>query len=80
MGRSPIVNLLLAAALVFLVALVALPFWWVFSSSFKLPQEIISRSPTFFPQSFTSQHYVGLLSRSAYSTCLLYTSPSPRDS
>lgn len=68
MGRSPIVNLLLAAALVFLVALVALPFWWVFSSSFKLPQEIISRSPTFFPQSFTLQHYVGLLSRSAYST------------
>ena len=30
-----------------------LPFWWVFSSSIKAPPEIIARTPTMFPQSFT---------------------------
>lgn len=68
MNRSPGLNILLAIAIAFLLVLVALPFWWVFSGSFKLPQEIISRTPTFFPQSFTLQHYIGLLSRSAYSS------------
>ncbi len=68
MRRSLGLNILLAIAGIFLLVLVVLPFWWVFSSSFKLPQEIISRTPTFFPHSFTVQHYAGLLTRSAYST------------
>ncbi len=68
MNRSPPLNLLLGATILFLVILVALPFWWVFTGSFKLPQEIIARVPTFFPQSFTLDHYVRLISRSAYST------------
>jgi len=68
MRRSLGLNILLAIAGIFLLVLVVLPFWWVFSSSFKLPQEIISRTPTFFPHSFTVQHYAGLLTRSAYAT------------
>lgn len=59
--------LLLAAGLVLLV-LVALPFWWVITGSFKVPQEIISRTPTFFPHSFTLDHYMRLIARSAYAT------------
>jgi len=59
--------LLLAAGLALLV-LVALPFWWVVTGSFKVPQEIISRTPTFFPHSFTLDHYMRLIARSAYAT------------
>ncbi|WP_180897966.1 carbohydrate ABC transporter permease [Martelella soudanensis] len=68
MKRSLAVNILLALTLLALVILVALPFYWVASGSFKLPQEIIARKPTFFPHSFTLQHYVKLLANSAYTT------------
>lgn len=68
MKRSLTVNILLALTLLALVILVALPFWWVVSGSFKLPQEIIARKPTFLPHSFTLQHYVKLLANSAYTT------------
>ncbi|MDO6963379.1 carbohydrate ABC transporter permease [Rhizobium alvei] len=68
MNRSPAINLLLGLSFLFIVLLVALPFWWVFSGSFKLPQEIIARSPTFFPHSFTLDHYIRLIARSAYAT------------
>lgn len=61
-------TLALIATLLFLVALVALPFWWVISSSFKAPAEIIAREPTMVPQSFTLQHYVKLLAASDYPT------------
>ncbi|MFM2279901.1 MAG: hypothetical protein RLZZ444_2132 [Pseudomonadota bacterium] len=68
MNRSPAINLLLGLSFLFIVLLVALPFWWVFTGSFKLPQEIIARSPTFFPHSFTLDHYIRLIARSAYAT------------
>lgn len=71
MSRSPAINLLLGLTFLFLLILVALPFWWVFTGSFKLPQEIISRAPTFFPHSFTLDHYIRLVSRSAYSTYVI---------
>lgn len=50
--------------------LIALPFWLVVSGSIKVPQEIISRTPSFFPQSFTLQHYETLLAASDYATYL----------
>lgn len=68
MNRSPAINLLLGLSFLFIVLLVALPFWWVFTGSFKLPQEIIARTPTFFPHSFTLDHYIRLIARSAYAT------------
>ncbi|NAZ35892.1 carbohydrate ABC transporter permease [Rubellimicrobium sp. CFH 75288] len=64
-------RLLLGAGIVFFVLLIGLPFWWVVTGSFKVPQEIIARTPTFIPRSFTLQHYDLLLSASAYGTYLL---------
>jgi multiple sugar transport system permease protein len=61
----------LIAGLLFFVALIGLPFWWVVSGSFKIPQEIIARVPTMFPQSFTLEHYQKLLSSSDYGTYLV---------
>lgn len=57
-------------AVLFLLLLVAAPFYWIFSASIKAPQEIIARTPTFFPRSFTLQHYEKLLRSSAYPTYL----------
>lgn len=57
-------------AILFLLALVVAPFYWIFSASIKAPQEIIARVPTFVPQSFTWQHYEKLLRSSAYPTYL----------
>jgi multiple sugar transport system permease protein len=54
----------------FFVILIGLPFWWVLSSAFKAPQEIIARRPTMVPESFTLQHFEKLLSASAYPTYL----------
>ncbi|GAK58709.1 ABC transporter, permease protein, MalFG family protein [Candidatus Vecturithrix granuli] len=57
-------------SLLFLGLLVFAPFYWIFSASVKSPQEIISRTPTLFPQTFTLQHYDKLLSSSDYPTYL----------
>jgi multiple sugar transport system permease protein len=62
--------LTLMFSLLFLILLVFAPFYWIFSASLKIPQEIIARIPTFFPHSFTLQHYHKLLRSSAYPTYL----------
>ena len=54
----------------FLFLLVFAPFYWIFSASIKVSQEIIHRVPTFVPHSFTWQHYDKLLRSSAYPTYL----------
>lgn len=66
MRRSWQMNIALTLSLVFLCLLILLPFWWVVSSSFKEPQEIISRTPTMVPHSFTLQHFQKLLGSSDY--------------
>ena len=71
MRRSFVWNLVLAVGLGFFIALIGLPFWWVASGSFKIPQEIIARVPTMIPQSFTLQHFDKLLSSSDYGTYLV---------
>ena len=63
-------TLVLALAILFLALLVGLPFWWVVSGSIKAPQEIISRSPTMVPHSFTLRHFTKLLSASDFPTYL----------
>jgi multiple sugar transport system permease protein len=63
-------RLIIFLSLLFLVLIVFAPFYWIFSASVKIPQEIIARVPTFFPQSFTLQHYHKLLRSSAYPTYL----------
>lgn len=66
MKRSATINALMVACGAFFITLVGLPFWWVVSGSVKVPQEIIARSPTMFPHSFTLQHYTKLFDASAY--------------
>ena len=68
MKRGPIGWLVLALAVLALAFLVLAPMWLVGSSSFKLPREIINRVPTWFPRSFTLQHYQKLLQTSAFPT------------
>lgn len=58
----------LLAALAVLAALVLAPIYFVASSSFKLPREIINRVPSWFPKSFTLQHYQKLLATSDFPT------------
>ncbi len=57
-------------AVVLLMLVVIGPFYWIFSSSIKAPQEIIAQTPTLFPQSFTLQHYDHLLKSSAFPSYL----------
>lgn len=71
MNRSLSLNAVMVACIAFFVVLVGLPFWWVVSGSIKLPQEIISRTPTMFPHSFTLQHYTKLFEASAYPVYLV---------
>lgn len=66
MRRGLVGWLVLALAIAVLAFLVLAPMWLVGSSSFKLPREIINRVPTWFPRSFTLQHYQKLLQTSAF--------------
>ncbi|MFM7175737.1 MAG: carbohydrate ABC transporter permease [Caldilinea sp.] len=61
---------LLALGLLGLLLVVVAPFYYVATSSFKLPQEVIAQVPTLFPQSFTLQHYEKLLRSSNFPTYL----------
>lgn len=61
----------LSGSVILLLFLVVAPFYWIFSSSIKRPQEIIARIPTFFPNSFTLQHYHNLFARSNFPQYLL---------
>ncbi len=58
------------SVLLLLIVVIA-PFYWIFTSSIKSPQEIIARTPTLFPQSFTLEHYDHLLASSAFPTYLV---------
>lgn len=62
---------LFTAALLALLFIVVAPFYWIFSSSVKMPQEIIASTPTLIPQSFTLQHYDTLLASSPFMRYLL---------
>lgn len=54
-----------------LLFVIIAPFYWIFSSSIKRPQEIIARIPNLFPQSFTLQHYEKLLAASDFPRYLM---------
>ncbi len=63
-------NLPLALSVLALMVVILAPFYWIFTSSVKEPQEIIARRPTLFPQSFTFEHYDKLLYHSPFPTYL----------
>ena len=54
-------NILFYFSISIIVIIFFFPFFWIISSSFKLPQEIISKIPTYFPHSFTLEHYNKLI-------------------
>lgn len=56
---------------IILLILVVAPFYWIFSASIKVPQEIIARVPTLIPESFTLQHYDKLFASSDFPGYLL---------
>ncbi len=49
------------SALAIILIVFFFPFFWIISSSIKIPEEIISRNPTYFPLSFTLEHYYKLI-------------------
>jgi multiple sugar transport system permease protein len=63
---APFSNLLRIIGAVLIGLLLALPLWWVASGSVKATAEIISRHPTFFPRSFTLEHFRRLLQTSSF--------------
>ena len=63
-------RILLGAGVLLLLLVVVAPFYYVVTSSVKAPQEIIARTPTLLPQSFTWQHYEKLFRSSSFPTYL----------
>ena len=63
-------TVILGLAVLILMIVILAPFYWIFSSSVKSPQEIIAREPTLLPHSFTTQHYEKLLNESLFPTYL----------
>jgi len=59
-------TLAIGSGLLGLAVLVLLPFWWIATGSVKAPQEIIARTPTLVPHSFTLRHFEKLLGASDY--------------
>lgn len=59
-------RVILAIGVAVLLFVVVAPFYYVVTASFKTPQEIIARTPTLIPQSFTLQHYEKLLRSSNF--------------
>lgn len=66
--RGWVGNTVLILCLLFLFVIAIMPFYWIFASSVKSPQEIISRAPTLIPNSFTLEHYAKLLTGSDFPT------------
>lgn len=64
--RGWVGNTVLILCLIFLFVIAIMPFYWIFVSSVKSPQEIIARVPTFIPSSFTLEHYDKLLTGSDF--------------
>ncbi len=64
-------NLTIIVSVFVLLLIVIAPFYFIFTSSIKAPQEIIARIPTLIPQSFTMEHYDKLMGSSAFPTYLL---------
>ncbi len=58
------------SVLVLLIVVIA-PFYWIFSASVKPTQDILASAPSFFPQTFTLEHYDKLLASSNFPRYML---------
>lgn len=66
MNRTLSARIGITVSVIVLLVLVIAPFYWIFISSIKTTQEILSATPSFLPQSFTLQHYEKLLASSNF--------------
>ena len=58
--------LFLSLSLLLIIIVFFFPFFWIITSSFKLPEEIIATSTTIIPRSFTLEHYNKILFNSDF--------------
>ena len=56
----------LSLSLLIIILIFFFPFFWIITSSFKSPEEIISTSTTIIPRSFTLEHYNKILFNSDF--------------
>ena len=63
--------LLFVFSLILIFIIFFFPFFWIISSSFKSPEEIILKIPTYFPHSFTFEHYYKLIITSDFVNYLI---------
>ena len=61
----------LSLSLLIIILIFFFPFFWIISSSFKNPEEIISTSTTIIPRSFTLEHYNKILFTSDFFNYLI---------
>ena len=58
--------LFLSLSLLLIILIFFFPFFWIITSSFKNPEEIIATSTTIIPRSFTLEHYNKILFNSDF--------------
>ena len=51
----------ISLSLILILLIFFFPFFWIITSSFKNPEEIIATSTTIIPRSFTLEHYYKIL-------------------
>ena len=68
-------NFLFYFSIIIIVIVFFFPFFWIISSSFKSPEEIISKIPTYFPNTFTLEHYNKLIITSDFVKKILCLGP-----
>ena len=56
----------LSLSLIIIILVFFFPFFWIITSSFKSPEEIIATSTTIIPRSFTLEHYNKILFNSDF--------------
>ena len=56
----------LSLSLLLIILIFFFPFFWIITSSFKSPEEIIATSTTIIPRSFTLEHYNKILFKSDF--------------
>ena len=61
----------LSLSLLLIIIVFFFPFFWIITSSFKSPEEIIATSTTIIPRSFTLEHYNKILFKSDFFIYLL---------
>ena len=54
-------NFIITVPLTIIFVVFFFPFFWIISSAFKSPQEIIQKNSTIIPNSFTFEHFNKIL-------------------